>query len=247
MSTGTLFGIGVGPGDPELLTVKGARLLASCDHLFVPKPADATSSVSLEIVRNYVKDGAVIHEVIFPMTKDPEELARRWDESAARVARVLQTGADVCYLTLGDTFLYSTYIYLVRALRRRLPDVNVVTVPGVSSFSAAAALAEFPLGEGNEPVTVIPTGEDLGDIRKVLAKGGTAVLMKIGKRLKRILGLLENVGAIDRGVFVSRAGMQGERVEKDLRRLAGDAGDGTGNLSVILVRGKTADRKKEKT
>lgn len=245
MTMGTLFGIGVGPGDPELLTVKGARLLASCDHIFAPKPPDAPSSVSLDIVRDHVKSSAVIHEVIFPMTKDPDELARRWDESAARVARVLQTGADVCYLTLGDAFLYSTYIYLVQALRRQLPDVHVVTVPGVSSFSAAAALAEFPLGEGSESVTVMPTGEDLSDIRKVLAKGGTAVLMKIGRRLRRILGLLENVGAIQRAVFVSRAGMKGERVEKDLRQLAGDAGEGTGNLSIILVRGKGADGKKE--
>lgn len=247
MKTGTLYGIGVGPGDPELLTVKGARLLASCHHLFVPKPPNAVSSVSLEIVKDYVKSGAEIHEVVFPMTTDPDELARQWDESASRIARVLQTGADVCYLTLGDTLLYSTYIYMLRALRRQLPDVNVVTVPGVSSFSAAAALAEFPLGEGSEPVTVIPTGEDLSNVRKALAKGGTTVLMKIGKRLKRILGLMENAGAVERGVFVSRAGMSGESVERDLRRLADEAGAATGNLSVILVRGRRATPKEEET
>lgn len=246
MKIGTLFGIGVGPGDPELLTVKGARLLASCDHLFVPKPADAPGSVSLEIVKDYVKTGAEIHEIIFPMTTDAEELARSWDESASRVVRVLLTGADVCYLTLGDTFLYSTYIYLLQAVRRQFPDAKIVTVPGISSVSAAAALAEFPLGEGNGPLTIIPTGEDLSDIRRTIGKGGTVVLMKIGKRLKRILSLMENIGAMDRGVFVSRAGMQGERVETDLRRLAEEVDGSTGNLSVILVRGNSDDRKEEK-
>ncbi len=96
---------------------------------------------------------------------------------------MLETGADACFLTLGDAFLYSTYIYLLRALRIRIPDVDVVTVPGITSFSAAAAIAEFPIGEAKKPVTIVPTADDLDEVRRAVSSGGAVILMKIGKRL----------------------------------------------------------------
>ena len=119
------------------------------------------------------------------MTADREELAEKWDAAAARVAEVLTAGEDACFLTLGDPLLYSTYIYLLRALRKRLPDLKAVTVPGIMAFGAAAALAEFPVGEGREPVTIVPAADDLTDVRRALAQGGTVVLMKIGKSASR--------------------------------------------------------------
>ena len=105
------------------------------------------------------------------MTADREELAAKWDAAAARVAAVLTAGEDACFLTLGDPLLYSTYIYLLRALRKRLPDLKAVTVPGITAFGAAAALAEFPVGEGREPVTIVPAADDLTAVRRALAAG----------------------------------------------------------------------------
>jgi precorrin-2/cobalt-factor-2 C20-methyltransferase len=182
--------------------------------------------------------GAVVHEIIFPMTTDPEELAREWDHRVSPIVEILQQGSNACYLTLGDTLLYSTYIYMLRALRRRLPEARVVTLPGVTAFSAVAAAAEFPLGTGQETITIVPSSDDLAHVRHALTAGGTTVLMKIGKRLKSVLDLLDKEGAIDRAVFVSRAGMENETVETDLRRLKEQAGNDTGNLSVILVHGR---------
>jgi precorrin-2/cobalt-factor-2 C20-methyltransferase len=140
-------------------------------------------------------------------------------------------------LTLGDALLYSTYIYMLRALRRKIPDVRVVTVPGITAFSAAASLAEFPVGEAKEPVTIVPTADDLEDVRRAISAGGTVVLMKIGKRLNQILDLLEEIGAMDNGVFVSHAGMDAQRIETDLRTLRGQDAE-AGYLSIILIRGK---------
>jgi precorrin-2/cobalt-factor-2 C20-methyltransferase len=237
MNRGTLYGIGVGPGDPDLITVKGANILAGSAHIFVPKARKGAESVALGIAQKHINPQAEIHEILFPMTTDRVELEKRWEESAEAIAGVLETGADACFLTLGDALLYSTYIYMLRALRRKIPDVRVVTVPGITAFSAAASLAEFPVGEAKEPVTIVPTADDLEDVRRAISAGGTVVLMKIGKRLNQILDLLEEAGAMENGVFVSHAGMDAQRIESDLRSLRGQDAE-AGYLSIILIRGK---------
>lgn len=234
MTLGTLYGIGVGPGDPELITVKGANLLSRCRHVFVPKARTASDSVALAIASRYLGPNAEVHELVFPMTADADELSTRWNDSAAQVAEVLGNGKDACFLTLGDPLLYSTYIYLLRALRDRLPDVDVVTVPGITAFSAAAALTHFAVGVAKEPVTIVPTADDLTSVREALERGGTIVLMKIGKRLPQILEILQQTRMIDRSVLVSRAGMADQRVETDLRALL-DASPDAGYLSIILT------------
>lgn len=237
MKTGTLYGIGVGPGDPDLITVKAADILERCLHIFAPKAKHEGGSVALGIARKYINRKAEIHELIFPMTTDRSKLEACWQESARAVAEVLDSGYDACFLTLGDAFLYSTYNYLIRALRRLIPDVEIVTTPGVTAFSAAASLAEFPIGEAKQSVIIVPTADDPNQVKHALSQDGTVVLMKIGKRLESILDLLDDSGALDRGVFVSRAGMNGQRIVKDLRSLRGEKED-AGYLSVILVRGK---------
>lgn len=234
MKAGTFYGIGVGPGDPELVTVKAAAILGRCQHCFVPKARLDGGSVALEIAGRYVHGGAAVHELVFPMTADKAKLAQSWKESAEVIAQVLESGADACFLTLGDSLLYSTYIYLLRALKERIPALDALTVPGITSYSSVAALTDFPLGEGKEPVTIIPTADDLTAVRQALHSGGTVVLMKVGKRLAEILELLEEAEVLDDAVFVARAGLPGQRIELNLRNLRGQSPE-TGYLSVILV------------
>ena len=234
MKTGTFYGMGVGPGDPELLTVKAAAVLARCPHVIVPKAKAEGDSVALEIARRYVHAGAAIHELVFPMTMNKAELATSWRQSAATIAALLNTGEDVCFLTLGDALVYSTYIYLLRELKALLPGLEVVTVPGITSFSAVAALTDFPLGEGKDPITVVPTADDLSAVRRAIEFGGTVVLMKIGKRLADILTILDETGVIERAVFVQRAGHPTQIIERDLRKLRADNIE-AGYLSVILI------------
>jgi len=240
VTLGTLYGIGIGPGDPELITLKGARLISACRNLFVPKARTASESVALAIARPLVGPDARIEELVFPMTADREELAEKWGAAAARIAEVLTAGDDACFLTLGDPLLYSTYIYLLRALRMRLPALKTVTVPGIMAFGAAAALAEFPVGEGREPVTIVPAADDLTDVRRALAQGGTVVLMKIGKRLPEVFDLLDGEGLLERSVFISHVGMKAQRIETDLRRLRNE-GPEAGYLSIILVHALNRD------
>lgn len=234
MKLGTLYGIGVGPGDPELITVKGAAILKRCRYVFAPKARMAADSMALAIARRYLAADAVIREQTYPMTRDPDKLAAGWRKAASEVARVLKRGEDACFLTLGDPLLYSTYLYLLRGLKGILPGVAIITAPGITSFCAAAALTEFALGEGRQPVTILPVADNLSTVKEVLQRGGAVVLMKIGNRLKAVLRILEEMGLIRQAVFVARAGQKDQRVETDLRKLKAGV-PREGYLSVILV------------
>ena len=234
MKTGIFYGISVGPGDPELITVKGARLLSECRNVFVPKARIATDSLALEIARRYVRADAVITEMVFPMTSDQSELDKKWLAAAQSVAAILETGDDACFLSIGDVLFYSTFIYLLRALKQRIPDVKTVIVPGVPAFNAAAALTEFELGVGKNPVTVIPASDDLSAIESALAGNGTVIIMKIGSRLQDIIMLLERRDLIGNAVFVSHAGLEKQMIETNLRKLKGLDPE-TGYLSIVLV------------
>lgn len=234
MTAGTLYGIGVGPGDPEWITVKAVRILSTCRHVCVPKSDAAAESVALEIARVYLRSDAVIHELAYPMTREAGLLRRHWRQAAGEVHAILGQGEDCCFLTLGDPLLYSTYIYLLRELVTLEPAVRVVTVPGITAFSAAAAVANRPVGESQQLVTIVPASDDLGRFAAAVDRGGTVVLMKVGRRLHRALDVLETRGLLDRAVFVSRAGMAGQRVETAMRRLRQERED-AGYLSVLIV------------
>jgi precorrin-2/cobalt-factor-2 C20-methyltransferase len=237
MKYGTLYGIGIGPGDAELITVKGAKIISQCEHVFVPKARAGTESLAFEIAQSYIDENAKVHELVFPMTSDQAELDSKWNASAESIIETLKLGKDACFLTLGDPLLYSTYIYLLRSLRAIKADIEIVTIPGIMALNAAASLTGFALGEGKENVTIVPTADDLAGVKAALSAGGTIVLMKIGKRLQGILGLLEEAGVINDAVFVSRAGQKDQHIETDLRKLK-DAGEKAGYMSIMLVHAK---------
>ncbi|VAX25860.1 Cobalt-precorrin-2 C(20)-methyltransferase [hydrothermal vent metagenome] len=235
MKLGALYGVGVGPGDPELVSVKGVRLIGACPHLFTPKARVKAESVAFQIAGRYISVDTQVHELVFPMVKDESELKEKWDISARAVANALEKGEDACFITIGDPFLYSTYIYLVRSLKEIHPEVTIVTVPGITAYSAVASLTSFPVGEGEERVAIIPASYDLGAVRRAISMGGTIILMKVGKNLKNVLALLEEMDVIDDAVFAGHAGMKNQRIETDLRKLK-DGGDEVGYLSTILVK-----------
>jgi precorrin-2/cobalt-factor-2 C20-methyltransferase len=234
MTIGVFYGIGIGPGDPDLITIKAANILSQCKTVFVPKARATEESTALAIAAGHLHPRADIRELVFPMTMDKAKLRQSWIDNAEEVAAALKTGEDAAFLTLGDAMLYSTYIYLVRALRDVLPDAGIVTIAGITAFSAAAALTNFPVGTGKLPATIVPTSDDLAELREILQRKGTKVLMKIGRRLDAILEVLEEAGMLDRSLLVSRVGMDNQRVDTNLRALLGRNSD-VGYLSIILV------------
>jgi precorrin-2/cobalt-factor-2 C20-methyltransferase len=219
---GVLYGIGVGPGDPGLMTIKAARILGGTRRVFAPRSRQERNSKALQIAGPYLNPEAIVHEMVFPMTRDRAQLEKSWLENARTVAEPLLAGEDACFITLGDSTLYSTFTYVVRTLRSIHPEAVISIVPGVTAFSAVAASSEFPVGWGKAPVTILPSTEDFGALEKALGNQGAVVIMKVGKRLPLIIDLLEKLNLLDNAVFASKVGLEGQRLVTDLRELRYD-------------------------
>lgn len=208
--TGTLFGVGVGPGDPELMTLKAHRILSEADIVAVPKTASDKDSLALSIARQAVGPDKEILELLFPMTRDQGLLEVSWDKGVDTLRNLLDQGKNVAFITLGDPSLYSTYLYLHQRLRALGYPAEII--PGVPSFCAAAAVLGLGLAENRESVALVPSADEWDSLREVLATFDTIVLMKVAKNLPRLKVLLQEQGLLDRSVLVSRCGMAEEEI-----------------------------------
>lgn len=197
----------MGPGDPELLTIKAHRVLSAVDVLCVPKSKMEKDSLALSVVQMAVPKEYTFLELQFPMSKDQVLLEQSWQQAGQQVARELITGRNVAFITIGDPTLYSTYGYLLRYLRANHPDLITETVPGVSSITACPAYIQEPLVEGDEKLAVIPATYNLDDLKQILDIFDTVVLMKVNRRLGELMEYLKHTGNFDT-YFVHRCGYQ---------------------------------------
>ncbi len=216
---GTLYGVGVGPGDPDLLTLKAVKILGRVGHVFAASSSSNDYSLALEIVRDHLREGVPVHFLDFPMTFDKDHLEKAWRANCDTVAARLKSGVDVAFLTLGDPMTFSTFIYLWRKIRDRLPSVPVEIVPGITSYQAAAACAGVALAEAEETLTIISGAKGGRRLSEVLPFSDNVVLMKTYKQFPQILEQIRLLGLQDAVCFVSRCGLEGQVVEKDFDAL----------------------------
>jgi precorrin-2/cobalt-factor-2 C20-methyltransferase len=218
---GTLYVIGIGPGDPELLTFKAARILGQVGTICVPKGKEEGVSLALSIVRKAVNiEGKEVVDAFFPMKKsnnaaNGRELDARWDEAVAAIVGRLERGVDVAFITIGDPAIYSTFFYLYERLLEASPGLAIEIIPGVSSINASASRARISLGLGEERIAILP-GSSLDSLGAVLEQFDTVVLMKVSKVFDRIVATLAHRGLLGQAVYVSRLGMADELVCTDL-------------------------------
>jgi precorrin-2/cobalt-factor-2 C20-methyltransferase len=229
-----IYAIGVGPGDPELLTVKAERILRSVPVICAPTAGPIDSSYALSIIEPLLdrsRQEVIIQ--VFPMRKDQGGLDEYWETAAAEVAERVRGGSDVAFITIGDTFIYSTFLYLYRILREKYPDITVEVVPGVSSINAAAIAAGIPLGQASERIAIIPAAFEEKELRNILNNFETVVLMKVSRVFDGIYALLKELGLEKKSAFISRVGTSEEEVVFDLERLLGQKLD---YLSLLIVK-----------
>lgn len=246
-----LVGVGVGPGDPELLTVAGRREIRTAHTVFVPVLSADEQGRAEAVVRAHLDDAeSRVRRLVFALAepvRGPQERRRaHWDAAATVVAdRLRADGGTVVFATLGDPSIYSTFTYLAATVRTLLPGVAVSTVPGITAMQAAASHAGITLVEGAEPLTVVPVTRDATALKAALAAGGTVVAYKGGRRLHELCSAIAEHGALERSVYAEHLGTP-DAVVLPLSTLSstvdavdrGDGGDDAGTapyLSTVIV------------
>ncbi len=229
-----IYAVGVGPGDPELLTRKAERILRDVPVICAPSANPADSSYALSIVESFLdRSRQEVIVQVFPMRKNQEGLEPFWENAAREAAERVRNGKDVAFITIGDPFLYSTFLYMYRILREKYPDVPVEVVPGITSVNAAAIAAGVPLAAASERLAVIPAAFEEEELRHVLLDFETIVLMKVNRVFDRVYALLKELGLEKKAVYVRRVGSHEEEVIFDLGSLVGKKLD---YLSLLIVK-----------
>ncbi len=228
---GHLYGIGVGPGDPDLLTLKAAKVLGRVDVILAAASTKNDDSLALDIARPHLAPGARIVRLGFPMSRDEDTLLQAWEDNTRLVLAELEQGRDAAFLTLGDPLLYSTFAYLLRTLRRLAPEQPVTVVPGITSFQAVAAATETVLAESAQNLLVLPGIRDAGELRKSLDGADNAVILKAYTNFAAIREELRTFTAPTHCVFASRVGMKEEFITRSLD----EAPDNPTYLSLLLL------------
>lgn len=230
--SGIFYGIGVGPGDPELLTVKAINAIKKVDVLIAPKTEKKDGSVALSIAKPYLKDDVEIVYQVFPMVKGfAKTHSAAWDKNKSEILALLRAGKNVAFLTLGDPMFYSTYIYIYNRLKTEA--INIETVPGVPAFVAIGSKIGQPIVEGDDILTIIPATAPAEKINQALKTADNAVLMKVYKNFSQVTAELAENNLAENAVLVSRAGLDGERIIHDL---ANHTEEKLNYLSTILTR-----------
>ena len=225
-TTGTLHLVGVGPGDPELLTLKAARLLGAIPVVAYPSTGE-DSALALDIARNHLNPAATRLPIAIPMAVERGPAQTAYDSAAESILAHLRAGRDVAYLCEGDPLFYGSAMYLVS---RVAPHATVTTIPGVTSLTAAAAAISRPLAARNELLKILPAPLSDDELRAELTATPAAAIIKVGRHFDRIRALLAETGHADNAVVVEHATSPRQRIT----RLADFAHDERPYFSTIL-------------
>lgn len=215
--SGIFYGVGVGPGDPELLTVKAVNVIKEADIIIAPRTEKKEKSTALNIARPYLKESVEIVHLVFPMVFHEDVLTDAWEENKRTILDFLTQGKKVVFLTLGDPMLFSTYIYVFKLLKDS--GYPIETIPGIPAFCAIASKVGIPLAEGNQVLSIVPTTKDEQALEDVIKKSDNLALMKVYKNYPQVVKKLKASDHIANSVMVSRCGLDNEEIFRDLENV----------------------------
>lgn len=205
MQLGILYGIGVGPGDPELITVKGLGILKRVPVVAFPAGLQGKPGIAQQMVAQWLNPSQVQLALTFPYVQETEILTQAWQVAAHEVWQSLKLGQDVAFVSEGDVSFYSTFTYLAQTLQQLHPEVIVQTVPGICSPLAAAAVLGIPLTIRAQRLVVLPAIYTVGELEAVLEWADVVVLMKVSSVYEQVWKVLQQHGLLERSWVVERA------------------------------------------
>jgi precorrin-2/cobalt-factor-2 C20-methyltransferase len=221
MMSGTFYGIGVGPGDPELLTLKAARILREVDLIYCPASVRREESLAAHIIAPLGLAADKLRRVSLSMSRERQADRDVYERSAAEIGALLGRGASAAWITEGDPLFYSTFLYVREQLCRRAPDARIEIVPGVTSFQAAAARAGVAVAHLDEKVAIVPAAYGLEHLPSLLERFATVFLLKIHACLDQLLETLSRLSFAVRTYYLEHVGTPAERLVTDLATLRG--------------------------
>lgn len=231
---GTLYGVGVGPGDPDLLTLKAVHILNTVPKIFAACSSKNDYSISENIIRKHIGDRKV-EKLPFPMCNDQSILQEAWRDNGERVLASLRQGSDCAFITLGDPLTYSTFSYLHKTIKMIAPDLKVVSIPGITSFQAAASAANIPLSEGEETLAIVSGAKGGLKLEQVIKTADNVVMLKTYKQFEDIYKTLENLDMVSKATFLCNLGSERQTIVRDMSHLKNST---TPYLSLIIVKKK---------
>jgi precorrin-2/cobalt-factor-2 C20-methyltransferase len=208
-----LIGVGVGPGDPELVTVKGVNALRAAEAVVVPVMDGGEPGRAEATVLHYVPEDKVVR-VVFALNERSDRARREaaWDAAGERVAGLLRTHGCVAFATIGDPNVYSTFTYLAQTITALVPGTAVETVPGITAMQDLAARSGAVLTEGTEPLTLVPVTAGTAVLKEALNGPGTVVAYKFGRQAREVAEALRASGRLDDAVWGSALGLPEESI-----------------------------------
>lgn len=236
--TGTLYGIGVGPGDPELMTLKAARILKDVDIVFTASSAKNTYSMAVNTARQHIPETTPVVTLPFPMTKDKAKTQTAWEHNAGKIIEHLEQGENAAFLTLGDPMTYSTYGYVLKNIRTLAPHVSVETIPGITAYQAAAARINTPLVEGEESLLIVSGVRGGGRLRTDSGNAENVVFMKAYRNVEDIVSALEETDRLESSTGIANCCLPEEDIIQDVRELRQRA---PGYWTLIIAKQKKDD------
>ncbi len=231
---GRLYGVGVGPGDPELVTLKASRILSQVPVIFVPLKDRQSKSYARSVINSLIKEPEQkVVELVFPMLRGKEQLKDYWQQAADTIWQNLEKGEDCAFVNVGDPLLYGTFIYILETVKKSHPQVVVEVIPGISSINAAAARAIVPLASEDERIAIISGNREESVIRETIENFDTVVFMKMNTMFDKLLPILEDLKLTDKCVYVRRCTTQDEEIILDISKLKGEKVD---YFSLLILR-----------
>lgn len=229
-NSGKIYGIGVGPGDSDLLTVRAVRVLEKVDIVFAASSTKNEYSHSLEIASEFVRDDCEVFKLGYPMTRDKDELNEAWEENCRIACELLNGGKKAAFLTLGDPLIYSTFGYMMQTMKRICPEVGFEVVPGITSYQAAAARSQQVLVESGQNLLLTSGVADPEKFAESLDMVDNAVILKAYRNFPELRETVKDMDKMD-VKFYTRLGLDGEAIYLDINEVP----EKTNYLSLMLL------------